>query len=194
MSITVASADAAADGAGGVDRDGATVRSGVRVTSRVGSRVGSEVGFFASGVLVVSLDGVAVLDALGFSGVLGFSAVFDGFGEAGFEGVPDGVALRLGVMDGLAVGLVLAVPCACSLEGTSLRISVCRSEPAPTVYVSSPPGRMPVVTATAPNAMAAEAPSSPVRTGRPARFFRWRPICCAFLVRDVERQWTHPNE
>jgi hypothetical protein len=33
--------------------------------------------------------------------------------------------------------------------------------------------------------MAAEAPSSPVRTGTAARLFRlWRPICSAFLMLD----------
>ncbi|EDY51936.1 hypothetical protein SSCG_04964 [Streptomyces clavuligerus] len=47
----------------------------------------------------------------------------------------------------------------------------------------SPPGSSPEAAATAPTAMAAEAPSSPVRTGRGVRPVerRCRPICCAFL-------------
>ncbi|GGT40299.1 hypothetical protein GCM10010271_50430 [Streptomyces kurssanovii] len=93
--------------------------------------------------------------------------VLDGFGEAFFEDVFDGSALRLGVAEGLTDGFALASPWACSRDGTSVRISVRTSEPAPTVYLSSPPGRPPVVTTTAPTAIAAVAPSSPVRTGRP---------------------------
>ncbi|GGT40306.1 hypothetical protein GCM10010271_50440 [Streptomyces kurssanovii] len=56
MSITAASAEAAADVSGAAVLDGATVRSGVRVCSRVGSGAGFGL---VLGLFVVSLDGVA---------------------------------------------------------------------------------------------------------------------------------------
>ncbi|GAA2517960.1 hypothetical protein GCM10010393_58640 [Streptomyces gobitricini] len=171
---------AAAGAEGGTEgtRGLSTVRSGEGVAVRVGGALLGAV-FFGAGAFV-RFDGA---EAGGVDGVA--DGLVEGAVEEGArEGADVRSALRLAAVEGRS-GVALEPPCAFSSGAppTCTRPSA----PLPPMVKVSPPGSRPEVTATAPTAIAAEAPSSPVRTGTTARFFRWRPISCAFLLRRPVR-------
>ncbi|GAA3376168.1 hypothetical protein GCM10020367_46790 [Streptomyces sannanensis] len=186
---TVAAADSSALGGCGVSAvflgacgAGAAVRGGAGFLEAAGGAAGS--GRF---------DGVAE----------GLASEGEAEGEGGAAAFVPGF---LPPADGAVVALVpwsadspVEPPCDSRFGALSARISPESLLWLPLLRVKllPPPGRNPEAMATAPTATAAEAPSSPVRTGTD-RFFRgvaerrWRPICCAFLI--FVANVPHPNE
>ncbi|WP_254712166.1 hypothetical protein, partial [Streptomyces sp. TRM64462] len=141
------------------DAGGALVFSGSAVAIRLGAGA--------------DLVGVGVGDAVfGFAGDdEGAVGVGFGFCDGLAEGdAADGDVPDVGEADGVVpprAGPVVDRPCAFSSGALSERIRS-PDEPLPRMNFS-PPGSRPDVTATAPTAIAADAPSSPPRTGSAAR-------------------------
>ncbi|WP_420377852.1 hypothetical protein [Streptomyces filamentosus] len=88
---------------------------------------------------------------------------------------PEPVPVRVPVPADSSAGVRVAPPCVVSSGACRASVATGRLLPALPAVRVSPPGRRPVATATAPTATAAEAPSSPVRTGWPRRLRRAPP-------------------
>ncbi|GAA3939760.1 hypothetical protein GCM10022244_54920 [Streptomyces gulbargensis] len=225
-SASTAAARFAVEGAEGVVLSGAgVVTAGFGASCVVGAAVGVRGARGVFGVLG------------GAGGVLRSVTAGVGFRAGAAEGVEDGVRGGVGVADGFVDGAAdgdaarpppgpvpesgpRAAPSVVAAEVRAAppwvvssgvrRDSTCRSLVAvPPVVKVSPPGSRPEATAMAPAATAAEAPSSPVRTGVPRRLRRvplrrpsasaayssaagaaperrWRPICSAFLLSSLD--------